>query len=157
MLYHHLMQAIGNSVLSPACQQQPATMVEGAMLVLGDFNASDGTDWACYKLCVDPQASGTRNDNGTRLLDFHNLKIENCRFLVYERPEMHCWIWHSNAGGIVKGSDHILIDTHWRILRNHKVFQSTQPFPTDHRLVATLSCTFSQEELQKVNILCVRG
>ena len=40
------------------------------LLVLGDFNASTGTDRDGYETCIGPHGSGTRGENGSRLLDF---------------------------------------------------------------------------------------
>ena len=40
------------------------------LLVLGDFNASTGTDRDGYETCVGPHLSGTVNHNGTKFLDF---------------------------------------------------------------------------------------
>lgn len=36
----------------------------------------------------------------------------------YQRPEMHRWIWYSNAGRVSRKIDHILVSTRWRILQN---------------------------------------
>ena len=41
-----------------------------AFIVLGDFNAVTGTERAGYEICVGPHGSGTRNDNGSFLLNF---------------------------------------------------------------------------------------
>ena len=38
--------------------------------VLGDFNASPGTDRDGYETCVGPHGSGTMNQNSTKVLDF---------------------------------------------------------------------------------------
>ena len=40
------------------------------LLVLGDFNASTGTDRDGYETCVGPHGSGTMNQNSTKFLDF---------------------------------------------------------------------------------------
>ena len=40
------------------------------LLVLGDFNASTGTDRDGYETCVGPHESGTANQNSTKFLDF---------------------------------------------------------------------------------------
>ena len=40
------------------------------LLVLGDFNASTGTDRDGYEMCVGPHGSGTVNQNSTKFLDF---------------------------------------------------------------------------------------
>ena len=48
------------------------------LLVLGDFNASTGTDRDGYEMCVGPHGSGTVNQNSTKFLDFagsHGLRV----------------------------------------------------------------------------------
>ena len=47
-------------------------------LVLGDFNASTGTDRDGYETCIGPHGSGTVNQNITKFLDFarsHGLRV----------------------------------------------------------------------------------
>ena len=48
------------------------------LLVLGDFNASTGTDRDGYEKCVGPLGSGNVNQNSTKFLDFarsHGLRV----------------------------------------------------------------------------------
>ena len=48
------------------------------LLVLGDFNASTGTDRDGYETCVDPHGSGTVNQNSTNFLNFarnHGVRV----------------------------------------------------------------------------------
>ena len=40
------------------------------LLVVGDFNATTGTDRTGYEECIGPHGSGTRGTNGALLLDF---------------------------------------------------------------------------------------
>ena len=40
------------------------------LLVLEDFNASNGTDRDGYETCVGPNGSGTVNQKSTKFLDF---------------------------------------------------------------------------------------
>ena len=41
--------------------------------------------------------------------------------------------------GVAKEIDHVLVDGHWRIIQNCRVYRSAQFLNTDHRLVvATL-------------------
>ena len=42
---------------------------QDTLLVLGDFNASSGTDRDGYETCFGPHGSGTVNQNSTKLLD----------------------------------------------------------------------------------------
>ena len=54
-------------VLDSAVDQCPR---RDSVLVLGDFNASTGTDRDGYEMCVGPHGSGTMNQNSTKFLDF---------------------------------------------------------------------------------------
>ena len=109
------------------------------LIVLGDFNASTGTERDGYELCVGPHGSGTRNTNSAVLLNLARFRRLRIAGSWYQRPELHRWTWYSNAGGVAKEIDHILVSTRWRILQNCRVFRSAEFFATDHRLViATL-------------------
>ena len=62
------------------------------LLVLGDFNASTGTDRDGYETCVGPHGSGTMNQNSTKFLDFarsHGLRVAGSWF---QRPQAHRWL-----------------------------------------------------------------
>ena len=109
------------------------------LLVLEDFNASTGTDRDGYETCVSPHGSETMNQNSTKFLDFagsYGLRVAGSWF---QRPRAHCWTWYSNAGGLAKEIDHVLVDVRWRIIQKCRVYQSAPFLNTDHRLVvATL-------------------
>ena len=106
---------------------------------MGDFNASTGTDRDGYEVCVGPHGSGTMNQNSTKFLDFargHELWVADSWF---QHPQAHRWTWYSNAGGVAKEIDHVLVDGHLRMIQNRRVYRSAQFLNTDHRLVvATL-------------------
>ena len=88
------------------------------LLVLGDFNASTGTDRDGYGTFVGPHGSGTVNQNSTKFLDFarsHGLRVAGSWF---HRPQAHRWTWYSNTGGVAKEIDHVLVDGHWRMIQN---------------------------------------
>ena len=107
---------------------------------MGDFHALNGTDRDSYETCVGPHWSGIVNLNSTKFLDFarsHGLRVAGS---WCQRPQAHCWTWYSNAGGVAKEIDHVLIDGHWRIIQNCRVYRSAQFLNTDHSLVvATLT------------------
>ena len=91
------------------------------LLVLGDFNALTGTDRDGYEMCVGPRGSGTMNQNSTKFLDFarsHGLGVAGSWF---QHPQTHRWTWYSNAGGVAKGNDHVLMDGRWRMIQNCRV------------------------------------
>ena len=105
------------------------------LLVLGDFNASTGTDSDGYETCVGPHGSGTVNQNSTKFLDLarsHGILVTSSWF---QRPQAHHWTWYSNAGGVAKEIDHVLVDGRWRMIQNCRVYRSAQFLNTDHRLL----------------------
>ncbi|KAG0730476.1 Transposon TX1 uncharacterized protein [Chionoecetes opilio] len=95
------------------------------LIVLGDFNATTGTVQ----------------------------KVANCRFLVSEtRAAPLDMVYCSNAGGVAKEIDHILVCTRWRILQNCRVYRSAEFFGTDHRLVvATLKLHVKSRRISRGN------
>ena len=89
--------------------------------------------------CVGPNRSRTVNQNSTRFLDF----ARSCGLRVagswFQCPQAHRLTWYSNAGGVEKEIDHVLVDGHWRMIQNCRVDWSAQFRNTDYRLVvATL-------------------
>ena len=46
--------------------------------------------------------------------------------------------WYSNAGGVAKEIDHVIVDGRWRMIQNCRVYWSAQFLNTDHWLAATL-------------------
>ena len=79
------------------------------------------------------------NQNSSKFLDFarsHGLKVAGSWF---QCQQAHRWTWYSNAGGVAKEIDHVLVDGHRRMIQNCRVHRSAQFLNTDHRLVvATL-------------------
>ncbi|KAG0729261.1 Retrovirus-related Pol polyprotein from type-2 retrotransposable element R2DM [Chionoecetes opilio] len=122
------------------------------LIVLGDFNTTNGTVRDGYELCVGPHGSGTRNTNSSLLLNFARSKRLRIAGSWYQRPELHHWTWYSNAGGVAKEIDHILVSTRWRILQNCRVYWSAEFFGTDHRLVvATLKLHVKSRRISRSN------
>ena len=117
------------------------------MLILGDFNASTGTHRDGYETCVGPHGSGTVNQKSNKFLYFarsHGLRVAGSSF---QRPKAHCWTWYSNAGGVAKEVDHVLVDGRWRMIQNCRVDRSAQFLNTDHGLVvATLKLQLKSKE-----------
>ncbi len=74
------------------------------VVVLGDLNATLGPDRRGYESILGPHSSGSRKDNGERLLDLcalHRLKITGSWF---RRRNMLGWTWISNDGRTKKAS-----------------------------------------------------
>ena len=107
------------------------------VVVLGDLNATLGSDRRGYESVLGPHSSGSRNDNGERLLDLcalHRLKITGSWF---RRRNMHRWTWISNDGRTKKELDYIIVSARWNIVQNCRVYRSADcGNNTDHRLVA---------------------
>ena len=123
-----------------------------SLIVLGDFNAVTGTERAGYELCVGPHGSGDRNVNGSLLLDFAKFRRLRIGGSWFQRREPRRWTWYSNAGGVAKEIDHILVSTRWRILQNCRVYRSAEFFATDHRLlIATLRIHIRSKKIPRCN------
>ena len=96
------------------------------LLVLGDFNASTGTDGGGYGTCVGPHGSGTVDQKRTKFLDFarsHGLMVADSWF---QRQQTYRWTWYSNTGGVAKEFDHVLVDGRWRMIQNCRIDWSAQ-------------------------------
>ena len=79
--------------------------------------------------------SGTVNQNSTKFLDFariHGLMVTGS---WVQCLQAQCWTWYSNAGGVAKENDHVLVHGHWRMIQNCRVHQSAQFLKTEQRLV----------------------
>ena len=86
------------------------------LIVLGDFNASTGTERAGSELCVGPHGSGIRIISSSLFLSFAKPRRLRIACSWYQRPELHCWTWYNNAEEVAKEIDHILVNTCWKIL-----------------------------------------
>ena len=74
-----------------------------ALLVLGDFNASIGTERDGFETCPGPNGCGTMNQNSTKFLDFarsHGLRVAGSWFQHLQGVQAHRWTWYSNSGGV---------------------------------------------------------
>ena len=74
-----------------------------------------------YEACVSPHGSGTVNQNSTKFLDFARSRGLRVAGSCFQRPQAHRWIGYSNAGGVTKEIDHVLVDGHWRIIQSCRV------------------------------------
>ena len=108
-----------------------------------------GTDRDGYETCVGPHRSGTVNQNTTKSFDFarsHGLRVAGSWF---QHPQTHHWTWYSNAGGVAMEIDHMIVDGHWRMIQNCRVYQSAQFLNADDRLVvATLKLQIKSGRLE---------
>ena len=128
------------------------------LLVLGDFNALTGTDRDGYETCFGPNESGTVNQNSTKFLDSarsHGLRVAGSWF---QHPQAHRWTWYSNAGGVAKENDHVLVDGRWRMFQNCRIYWSARFLNTDHRLVrATLKLQLKSRGMMPSQPMLVVG
>ena len=71
-----------------------------------------------YEMCVGHDGSGTVNQKSTKFLDFaksHGLRVAGSWF---QHLQAYHWTWYSNAGGVAKEIDHVLVDGHWNMNQN---------------------------------------
>ncbi|XP_019615798.1 PREDICTED: craniofacial development protein 2-like [Branchiostoma belcheri] len=81
--------------------------------ILGEFNATTGTDRTGFETALGSHGNQTRNNNGSRLLEFcsnHSLRTERSFF---PHKTIHCMTWISNDGHTRKELDHILTSQRW--------------------------------------------
>ena len=120
-----------------------------ALIVLGEFNAVNGTERACYLICVGPHGSGSTNDNSSFLTNLARSKGLRIAFSWYHRPVLHCWICYNNVGGEGK-IQHILVSTFWRILQKCRIFWGA---PSSVQLIIGLLFLFSSFMSKKASKL----
>ena len=82
---------------------------QDTLLVLGDFIASTGTERDGSETCVGPHGSGTMNQNSTKFLDFARSHVLRVAGSWFQRPQAHRWTWYSNADGVAKEIDHVMV------------------------------------------------
>jgi hypothetical protein len=108
------------------------------LFVLGDLNATIGSDHALFPGVVGRHGSGTLNDNSERMLSFcsaHGLAALGSWF---RRKNIWRWTWISNDGRTKKELDHILTNSR-AMVRAYRVYRGAEaPANTDHRLVVAV-------------------
>uniref|UniRef100_A0A8C4QJ79 Uncharacterized protein n=1 Tax=Eptatretus burgeri TaxID=7764 RepID=A0A8C4QJ79_EPTBU len=103
-------------------------------LMLND--SADVSDHVQIEGCVDGWEFDSSEFSSTIVTE---VKVSGFPKLVCCGRLAHRWTWYSNAGGVAKEIDHVLVDGHWRMIQNGRVYQSAQFLNTNHRLVeATL-------------------
>ena len=74
--------------------------------------------------CDGSHGSGTVNQNSTKFLDFVIIRGLRVAGSWFQSTEPHRWTWCTNAGGVAKEIDHVLVDGRWRMIQNGKVYHS---------------------------------
>ena len=121
------------------CQWQDTLLASGNLL--------GGTYRDGYETSVGLHGSGTVNQNTTTLIDLARSRGFRVSGSWFQHPQAHRWTWNSNAGGVAKEIDHVLVDGCWRMIQKCSVFRSAQFLNTDHRLVvATLKLQLNPRE-----------
>ena len=92
--------------------------------VLGDFNASTGTERDGCEMCVGPHGSGTLNLNSMKFLDFARSDGLRVAGSWFQHPQAHRWTWYSNAGSVAKEIELVIIGGRWRMIQNCRVYRS---------------------------------
>ena len=88
-----------------------------------------------HETCVGPHGSGTVNENITKFLDFARNRGLRVAGSWFQHRQAHRRTWYSNAGGMVKENDHVLIGGCWRMIHNCRVHRSAQFLNSDQILV----------------------
>ena len=60
-----------------------------SLIVLGDFNATTGTDRDDYQSCVGPHGFGSKDESSSMLLDFQRIQRLRIAASWSQRPELH--------------------------------------------------------------------
>ena len=71
---------------------------------------------------VGPHGCGTVNQSSTKFLDFSRSRGLRVAGSWFQHPQAHRWTWNSNAGGVAKEIDHVLIDGRWRMIQTCRVY-----------------------------------
>ena len=107
-----------------------------------------GTERNGSETCAGPHGFGTVNQNSIKFLDFARSLGLTVAGSWFQCPQAHCWTWYSTAVGVAKEIDQVLVDDHWRIIQNCRVYKSVQFLNTNHRLVvATLKLQLKSKRM----------
>ncbi|CAG4989662.1 unnamed protein product [Colias eurytheme] len=104
-----------------------------SIIVMGDFNSQIGQRRKHENKIIGPYATGNRNDNGQRFINYaleHNLHIMNT---FYKRKQERKWTWESPNGQIKNEIDFITTNKP-KLFLNVEVLNNFNFF-TDHRLL----------------------
>ncbi|KAI5729125.1 hypothetical protein M8J77_025799 [Diaphorina citri] len=83
-------------------------------IIMGDFNAKVGTDNEGVELVMGKHGLGTRNNNGSRLVEFCGLNELVIGGTLFPHKQCHKPTWTSPDGQTENQIDHILICKKWR-------------------------------------------
>ena len=85
--------SVKERVLRPATGSGRLCPEGNILTVLGDFNATTGTDSDGYESCVGPHGSGSRDESSPMLLDFGKIRRLRLAGSWFQRPDLHRWTW----------------------------------------------------------------
>ncbi|XP_005091913.1 craniofacial development protein 2-like [Aplysia californica] len=120
------------------------------IVVMGDLNAKVGEDNTNYERKMGQQGTGTRNENGERLVDFCALNNLVIGGTLFPHRTIHKLAWDSPNGRDKNQIDHLMIGGMWRrSLQDVKVKRGAD-VGSDHHLVTAriklkLKKTFTKE------------
>ena len=104
------------------------------LMVLGDFNATTGTNRDGYQSCVGPHGSGSIDESSSMLLHFAKIRRLRIAGSWFQRPDLLCTRRRSPVT-----IDYVHVGGRRRLVENCRVFSSAEFTGTNHRfLVATL-------------------
>ena len=79
------------------------------LIVLGDFNATTGTDRDGCQSCVSTHGSASRYKSSSMLPDFAESRRLRTTGFWFQRPDLeHRWTWYFNTSGAREEIDHEL-------------------------------------------------
>ena len=105
------------------------------LIILGDLNASTGTEHGQFPDVVGKFGSGNLNDNSLRLLTFCGTHGLSALGSWFRRKNIWRWTWISNDGHTKKEIDHILTSRR-SLFQSYRTYRGAEaPANTDHRLV----------------------
>ena len=108
------------------------------LIVLGDLNASVGTDRLGYESIIGSHGYGTANDNTFRMLSFCSSFDLAVMGSWFQRKDIHRLSWISNDGVTKKELDHMLSSDRSMFLSYRVMRGAEAPASTDHRIIVAV-------------------
>uniref|UniRef100_A0A8D9EGU9 Craniofacial development protein 2 n=1 Tax=Cacopsylla melanoneura TaxID=428564 RepID=A0A8D9EGU9_9HEMI len=111
------------------------TKKQDIKIILGDFNAKVGSDNEGVELVMGRHGAGTRNDNGSRLIEFCGMNELVIGGTIFPHKNCHKLTWTSPDGQTQNQIDHILMCKKWRSSLLDTRSKTGADCGSDHNLV----------------------
>ncbi|XP_043062760.1 craniofacial development protein 2-like [Drosophila yakuba] len=116
-------------------------------ILMGDFNAKIGPNNTGLRSVMGQYGTGTRNDNGERLVELCQLFQLVIGGTIFPHKDVHKYSWTSPSGNTHNQIDHICISRKWRHSLLDVRNKRGAAIDSDHELViGELSITFNTVE-----------